>query len=485
MASGAIIGQQDQQDDQRFSALAMLLAGAGMKARAEAANIPAAEPGPTAPASSQSAVPTAVVPTAPAPTAAVAAPVATAPATTFQPPTPPNLDPQLKRYQDLQAKINAPAPNPSDYQPHGWRKFLSVLAQGAATFGSGMTHNPVFAETAQANLERPYKQAMEKFGADRQQNQQGLEALNQEIGGIRNDYQDRMNYFNAQVHGAQSDALNREREAKADKYSNAIDPRSFREDPTSKTGYKARTYGGEEVEAEPPNAFKKAKDPMTYEATVIAANLEKDPARKAALMAAAEQMQKAEVRKFSAGAPRGEKRNEYEDWHDAFKRDNGREPSAEEITNRKSKAAGTFKTSADVDKYSDQWYLKQRDEVEKDKQRAQKMNPDASPNELQAKYKEIEEQYKQRSDEFERRKKGYYDALKGGKRISVDDDGNVLQAAQTGKAQPSQPDSKPQVGAPPSSLFKGEGQTLKLRNKATGKTETWQMKGGSPIKVGG
>ena len=52
-----------------------------------------------------------------------------------------------------------------------------------------------------------------------------------------------------------------------------------------------------------------AKIPTTYEAAVIAANQETDPAKKASLMAAANQIQGAEVRRFQAAAPRGNAAN--------------------------------------------------------------------------------------------------------------------------------------------------------------------------------
>lgn len=53
-------------------------------------------------------------------------------------------------------------------------------------------------------------------------------------------------------------------------------------------------------EADKPDAT-----PKTYEQAVIAANQEADPVKKAQLMAAADQIQKAEVKRFSASAPRG------------------------------------------------------------------------------------------------------------------------------------------------------------------------------------
>jgi len=75
--------------------------------------------------------------------------------------------------------------------------------------------------------------------------------------------------------------------------------------------------------------------PKNYEEAVIAANTETDPTKRAALMAAAQQMKDTELRKFAAQRPAGERPSaqlqQYGDWKAAFTRDNKRAPTAAEI----------------------------------------------------------------------------------------------------------------------------------------------------------
>jgi hypothetical protein len=107
-------------------------------------------------------------------------------------------------------------------------------------------------------------------------------------------------------------------------------------------------------------------------------------------------------------------------WHDAFVRDNKREPTAEEIAQRKAvgKNQATFKDAPSIDKYSDKWYADQRAAVRRDKAEALK-NAGGSAKDAQDDYKQIEDSYKQRTQEFEGRKKDWYAQVKSGKPVSV------------------------------------------------------------------
>lgn len=105
---------------------------------------------------------------------------------------------------------------------------------------------------------------------------------------------------------------------------------------------------------------------------------------------------------------------ELETWMDAFRRQYGRDPSADEIALRHHVGGtGTFKDRASVDKYSDQWYRQERAKVDQQKKNWKSLNPDAGDEETQNAMSAIENEYKQRADDFEERKKGYYDQVGG------------------------------------------------------------------------
>lgn len=89
----------------------------------------------------------------------------------------------------------------------------------------------------------------------------------------------------------------------------------------------------------------------------------------------------------------------------------------DKIDAAKAKNATTFKDSAAIDKYSDQWYLKQRDQVRKDK--AEALKNAGGKDVPQDEYTSIEAAYKQRTQEFENRKQQWYGQVNSGKPVTV------------------------------------------------------------------
>lgn len=82
------------------------------------------------------------------------------------------------------------------------------------------------------------------------------------------------------------------------------------------------------------------------------------------------------------------------------------------------KGSATFKDAPAIDKYSDQWYSRQRDQVRKDKAEALK-NAGGVTGKAQSDYTEIENSYKARAQEFEGRKAGWYSQVNAGKPVAV------------------------------------------------------------------
>lgn len=106
--------------------------------------------------------------------------------------------------------------------------------------------------------------------------------------------------------------------------------------------------------------------------------------------------------------------------------------------------AATFKDTASIDKYSDQWYEKQREQVRKDKKDAL-ANAGGDAKKAQDDYAEIEKAYNDLTKEFENRKKQWYDQVKSGKPVSVQEPvgGGVPDVqSDTGVAVPAGVDSK-------------------------------------------
>lgn len=118
----------------------------------------------------------------------------------------------------------------------------------------------------------------------------------------------------------------------------------------------------------------------------------------------------------------------------------------EKADTAKAKNASTFKDTPSIDKYSDQWYLKQRDQVRKEKSDALK-NAGGDANKAQDDYKAIEASYGQRTAEFEKRKADWYNAVKSGKPVTVQNtDQGIPETAPSGPvAVPATKDSNGQT----------------------------------------
>lgn len=97
-------------------------------------------------------------------------------------------------------------------------------------------------------------------------------------------------------------------------------------------------------------------------------------------------------------------------------------------------AAGqhTFKDSAAVDKYSDQWYEKERKDVLAEKAKVAQTRPDASEVDLQPEYKRIEDEYAKRAQQFEGQKKQWYGEISSGRPVTVNESEGQVPTSATG-----------------------------------------------------
>lgn len=98
----------------------------------------------------------------------------------------------------------------------------------------------------------------------------------------------------------------------------------------------------------------------------------------------------------------------------------------EKAATAKAKGAVTFKDSAAIDKYSNDWYAKQRKAVLDEKAKVHALNPNGKDADFQSDFKRIEDDYKQRAAEFERQKQNWYTQVRGGKPVTIDDSGEGL-----------------------------------------------------------
>ena len=137
-------------------------------------------------------------------------------------------------------------------------------------------------------------------------------------------------------------------------------------------------------------------------------------------------------------------------------------------------SSATFKDRAAVDKYSNSWYTKRQNDY--NAQRNKINNSKIDDKEKQAQIADLDALDKQQKSEFEDRKKGYYDALSGGKPVSVDENGEMVQgdsqpqsapAPTSGSRTPAQLDIRnlPRQAATPGAQPK-PGQTTQLRDGA-------------------
>lgn len=119
------------------------------------------------------------------------------------------------------------------------------------------------------------------------------------------------------------------------------------------------------------------------------------------------------------------------------------------------KNSATFKDAPSIDKYSDQWYLKQRDQVRKEKGDALK-NAGGDAEKAQGDYAEIEAAYKQRQQEFESRKQQWYGQVKSGKPVTVQNsDTGIPEVAPASSAPASAPAGDAGIEQPIASVRTG------------------------------
>jgi hypothetical protein len=202
---------------------------------------------------------------------------------------------------------------------------------------------------------------------------------------------------------------------------------SEHEDPNSPTGYVAQTIGGEWKPFTPPQSYKQGKGEGF------------------------EEVQRAREKEADRMGLTGDKRTSYiangkiaepgthihvpsaaseelEMWKTAFKTEHGRDPNSGEILEYKrgggAKASQhTFKDTAAIDKYSNDWYQKQRKSVLEEKAKVKSLNPEAADDDkqLQQEYARIENEYKQRTNDFETQKKNWYAQVQGGNPVKIDE----------------------------------------------------------------
>lgn len=240
-----------------------------------------------------------------------------------------------------------------------------------------------------------------------------------------------------------------------------------KEDPNSPTGWTAQTVGGEWKPYTPPSNFKQTKGESFAEIQrqrTIEADNQHLTGEKRELYIANGKLPDPGVHVHVPSAAS----EELEMWKNAFKTEHGRDPNSAEIMEYKRGGAGskgnqkTFKDTAAIDKYSNDWYNKQRKEVLDEKNKVKSLNPDAAGDDtqLQAEYKRIEGEYNQRVNNFENQKKQWYDQLKGGKPVTVNDEGEVP-AQETGNdSDIPQPIASVRTGAQPTPASQPQGQDV-------------------------
>lgn len=401
-------------DQQLISKLALLLAG-NKDARNDQEEMPGAaaltrDPsmggvapsGGAAPAASTSMPTTTANPAAATPAAVIMSTQSTLPTA----PVPPVIDAAARQ------KLATPT-DPNVVKP----KWYDRLFGGMATFGAAMQHNPNAIELGSDIVNKRYTTAESL-------RQKQLGAFDANTAAQKENYQGQRDVFSDHLKAAEEErrrtsagALDTERIAKAnrqDYLSMSPQERAAQVSDLEKTSGMTFTQGQKSdfiLTGKIPSSANKSDD--------VIGQREKDADRIGL---------KGDDRKFylANGKLReafesGRAPTDLETWTAAFRRDNKREPTADEIAQRKAvpKSQATFKDSQSIDKYSDKWYAAQRDAVRKDKGQALK-NAGGKPADAQAEYQQIEDSYKQRAQEFEDRKKDWYAQVKNGKPVSVD-----------------------------------------------------------------
>lgn len=206
----------------------------------------------------------------------------------------------------------------------------------------GFAHNPNAVGVGQGIVNSRYDKAagaqQQQVSADQAkigQDRQAIDDYNAQFG-------NELRGFNAQVAGRRESAYAQRQQAQADKYDNAIDANSIEPDPANPGQFRGHTYGAPDkwTPAAAPKGMqpKPQTEPKTYEEMVLRANTEADPQKRAAYRQAVAEIQKAEVRKFSASAPRASEgemtRSEY---NKAWAKSNpGKQMTTQDIAERES-----------------------------------------------------------------------------------------------------------------------------------------------------
>jgi hypothetical protein len=224
-------------------------------------------------------------------------------------------------------------------QPRWWERMLAGAAAGAVMYGS---HNPEAAAEAGANITgRRMSNALRPIDASIAADQSGVTQNQSDFENKRQSWEDALKGVTEQRQESSAEALQTERAAKADKYDNAIDPKSLRQDTDGK--WIGTTYGGKDVPAADPTAGKVPKLP----GSPFAAHMANWNATHPGVPPPDDkvsQWQRESAQATHITIPK--QANEYEDWKAQFTAENGRPPTAQEIIGRRTAAS----TSTGYDK---------------------------------------------------------------------------------------------------------------------------------------
>lgn len=135
------------------------------------------------------------------------------------------------------------SPDDPRYKPSWARRLLGSLAAGAMAYG----HQPGALQAGEAAINAPYNRAE---GARESQ----LSAYNDEYQKSMGDFNNRLAMSREERERANEGSLATERNAKAAKYENAIDPNSIEQDQSGQ--WMGTTYGGKKVQTSQPKWFK-------------------------------------------------------------------------------------------------------------------------------------------------------------------------------------------------------------------------------------
>lgn len=176
----------------------------------------------------------------------------------------PTQDPTAQNKMKADMAARTAAVSDRGNQPRWYERLGAGLSAGAVMYG---THNAEEAARAGAAFtDRRMNNALRPIDAN-------IAADQQQIGQNQSDFENKRQSYEDALKGIQAQGLLGEREAKAQKYENAIDPKSLRQDEDGK--WIGTTYGGEQVDAGAPSSATTAaaKDPVNkIKANLLAAD---------------------------------------------------------------------------------------------------------------------------------------------------------------------------------------------------------------------